>query len=148
MPKIYTDLRWHEAWLCSSSCVVWYNLTFIHKHTDVIANDYRAVCFQKAKYLPPVKLLFRFADKATPPPAPPIPLYSCTAFPKTCGGETCWFSAEVQRLTECVTLWDQTRDIYWSAASSLGTRCVGDRGQPRLIPQVPNSFRVYFGQLI
>lgn len=35
------------------------------------------------------------------------------------------------------------RDISYSAASSLGTRCVGNRGQPCLIPQVPQRFWVY-----
>lgn len=44
--------------------------------------------------------------------------------PKELWRETCWFSTEVQRLTEWVTLWERARDIDWSAASILDTRCV------------------------
>lgn len=65
------------------------------------------------------------------------------AFPNNSCVKTCWSSSELQRLTECVVLWDKSRDIFWSEASRLGTRCAGDGGRPCLMPQVSNSFSAH-----
>lgn len=108
---------------------------FDHTHT-AFWNDY-CVCPKKGKCSLHFELSFCFAVKAKSN----SPLYRCISN-NSCV-KTCWSSSELQRLTECVVLWDKSRDIFWSEASRLGTRCAGDGGRPCLMPQVSNSFNVH-----